>query len=717
MEFFFNPQGIAVVGATPNSFKGGFAILKNCITGYKGNIYPVNPRYSEIEGLACYPSVSAIPGHVDLAIVFVPAKLVPAAIMDCAAKGVQGVMIESGGFAETGQEGVTLQQSIKDISEHTGIRLWGPNCMGLVDAVSGHVFSFMDPRALQHGLLLPGNISLIVQSGLLSAGFLVDIMTHRITGISKVCSVGNKMDVNECDLLPYLLQDTNTRVIGLYLESFADGSHFIDICRGSTKPIVVLHGGRSRKGAEAVMSHTASLSGNHTVISGALAQAGVTEARDLHQMIDLCRSLDAVPRPVRGSGRIAILTYSGGAGIVASDFMEERELSVAELSSKTKDDIRRLFPPWMPVANPVDLWPSIEKHVGTGIDVFSLSLSAVLADPNVDAVFVHTYAGNVRIGLDLPDLAEQSRRAGKPVFIWLLGRHDEAFRFKGEALSLGVPVFHELSRAVECFAAVFHQWTPSYTLNSFPEEDEIPILPGELNNMLEKYEGPLDEYISKRILQCHDIPTVAEALVDDILQCEETATRLGFPLVMKGLQRGKVHKTELGLVRLGINSLEETRKSFAVLMEKMNGQGKIVMYRQVRGKIELILGLLRDPQFGPCVMLGLGGIMAEILSDAVFAPAPLTGEDALRLISRMRGQKILDGFRGEPPVNREELSRIIVELGNLGLTYPRIQEIDINPLIIGGNGAVAVDATIVLKGSSPEKVHSSSGFKGQGIKR
>jgi len=697
MDFFFHPRGIAVVGATPNPRKGGYAILKNLITGYKGNIYPVNPRYGEIEGLPCYSSVSAIPGHVDLAIVFVPAKLVLASIEDCAAKGVLGVMIESGGFAETGQDGISLQQSLIDISRHTGIRLWGPNCMGLVDAASGHVFSFMDPSALQRGLLLPGSVSLIVQSGLLSAGFLVDIMTHRIMGISKVCSVGNKIDVNECDLLPYMLQDTNTDVIGLYLESFTDGRRFMDICRESAKPIVVLHGGRSGKGAEAAMSHTASLAGNHTIISGALVQAGVTEARDFHQMMDLCRSLAAVSQPVKGSGRIAILTFSGGSGIVASDFIEEQGLSVAELTPATKDALRRLFPEWMPVNNPVDLWPSIEKHVGTNIDVFSGALAAVLADPNVDAVFMHTYAGNIRIGLDLADLANQASKSGKPVFIWLLGRRDEAFRFKEEALSFGIPVFHEISRAVECFAAVFHQQKPSCVVNNLPEKVETMVLSDELNEMLEKSVGPLDEHISKRILQGHGIPTVAEELVGDILECEETATRLGFPLVMKGLRRGKVHKTELGLVHLGITDLRVARQSFSALMEKMNGQGKIVMYRQVKGKIELIMGLLRDPQFGPCVMLGLGGIMAEILSDAVFAPAPLTGEGALRLIRRMRGQKILDGFRGEPPVDREELSRILVTLGDMGLKYPRIQDIDINPLIIGENGAVAVDATIILK--------------------
>ena len=695
MDFFFNPNGIAVVGATPNPLKGGNMILKNLLTGYRGNIYPINPRYQEIEGHPCYPSLSDVPGHVDLAIVFVPAKLVPAAIEDCIAKGIPGVMIESGGFAETGRDGSSLQQSLRDMVQKTGIRLWGPNCMGLVDAVRGYAFSFLNPLALQHGLLL-GNVSLIVQSGLLSAGFIIDIMSHYITGISKVCSIGNKIDVNECDLLPCLMHDKSTEAIGLYLESFSDGRHFIDLCRQSTKPIVVLHGGKSKKGAEAAISHTASLAGNQRVISGALAQVGVTEAKDFHHMIDLCRSLAAVPRPVHRTGRIAILTFSGGAGIVTADFIEEQGLSVAELSPETTNALGRLFPEWMPVSNPVDLWPSIEKHSGTNIDVYSSALAAVLDDPNVDAVLLSAYAGNIRIGINIADLAEQTHAAGKPAFIWLLGRREEALHFKKEALSHGIPVFTEVSRAVECLAAIFHQRRLSEVIHRLPAKLTTIQIPSELKDILGKAKGPLDEYISKRILKAHGIPTVDEEIVADAIQCEETASRIGFPLVMKGLQLEKVHKTELGLVHLGITDLQGVRQSFDTLMKKMNGEGKIVMYRQVKGKIELILGLLRDPQFGPCVMLGLGGIMAEILSDAVFATAPLTAGNALELISRMRGRKLLDGFRGEPVVNREELARILVALGDIGLTYPRIHEIDINPLIVSENGAIAVDATIVL---------------------
>ena len=308
IDFFLNPRGIAIVGATPNPLKGGNAIVKNILLGYRGGIFPVNPKYTEIEGLTCYPSVRAIPDHVDMAVVFVPAPLVPAAVEDCVGKGVRGVMIESGGFAEAGPEGERLQNVLGAIAARSGIRLWGPNCMGLVDVVHRHIFSFMDPRAQEREEFIPGVVSLIVQSGMLSAIFLMDIMSNATMGVSKVASLGNKVDVNECDLLEYFLDDPDTEVIGLYLESFSEGRRFLDLCRSSKKPIIVLKGGRSSRGAEAARSHTASLAGNQRIVAGALAQVGVTEAQDFKQMMDLCRSF-ALTKPVPGgSDRVAILT-------------------------------------------------------------------------------------------------------------------------------------------------------------------------------------------------------------------------------------------------------------------------------------------------------------------------------------------------------------------------------------------------------------------------
>ena len=695
MDFFFKPQAVAVIGATSNPIKGGNAIIKNLLAGFKGKIYPVNPKYQQIEGLVCYHSIREIPASVDLAIVFIPAGQVLAAVKECAACGIPGVMIESGGFAETGPDGQNLQKQLMELAEKIGIRLWGPNCMGLVDAVNGNVFSFMEANSVYIGFTA-GPVSLIVQSGMLSAGFLVDIMSNGVMGISKVCSIGNKIDVNENDLLAYLINDPDTTVIGLYLESISGGRRFIELCRKSPKPIIVLKGGKSPKGAEAAISHTASLAGNHQVLAGILAQAGVFEANDFKQMTDLCRSLAIYPQRPAGTGRVAVLTFSGGAGIVAADFMDQLQLSVAELSPQSKSALQTLFPSWMLPTNPVDIWPAMEKKLGTGIDVYGEAMKAVLADPGVDAVLLLGFAGNARLTFNLAAASAQAKAAGKPLFVWLLGQRDETFRFQKEALSLGVPAFPELYRAVECLAAIFR---PRLSVNTIATEKDVSSgisMSSNLCRMLETAQGPQDEYVSKQILRAHGIPTVQEKLVDNLQECLAAADNIGYPVVMKGIAPGLVHKTESGLVQLGVPDRKAAAAVFQNLMGKMNYKGKVLLQKQAQGKVELILGLIRDPQFGPCIMLGIGGIMAEVFNETIFAMVPLSQQDALSLIGRFRGQKLLDGFRGAPPVDKEKLAAILMALGNIGLLYPRIAEIDINPLIITAAGSVAVDATIVL---------------------
>ena len=694
MDFFFKPSCVAIIGATPNPLKGGNAIVKNLLTGFKGKIYPVNPKYQQIEGLACYPSIAEIPGPVDLAIVFVPARHVLSSIEQCAAKGILGVMIESGGFAETGSDGRSMQKQLVELGRKTGIRIWGPNCMGLVDAVNNTVFSFMEAASVQRGFT-PGSVSLIVQSGMLSAGYLVDIMSNGVMGISKVCSVGNKIDVDESDLIAYFINDPDTSVIGLYLESIVNGRRFIELCRKCPKPIVVLKGGKSAKGAAAAMSHTASLAGNHQVLAGVLKQAGVFEAEDFKQMTDICRSLAAYPQRPSGTGRVAVLTFSGGAGIVGADFMDRLHLTVAELSGQTKKDLQKIFPSWMPAANPVDIWPALEMNLAKDADVYQESMRAVLADPGVDAVLLMAFAGNARLTVNLATASAQAKAAAKPLFIWLLGERNASFDFQKEARALGIPVFPELYRTVECLDAVFQKRSMAPSAAQ-PGRTKIVKISDDLSKILNKVNGPLDEYISKQILQAHGIPTTKEISTNDRNEAIAAAGEIGYPLVMKGIVEGGIHKTEMGLVQLGVQDKQIVAQTFTDLMKKMKNQGKVLLQEQVQGKVELILGLIRDPQFGPCVMLGIGGIMAEVFQETVFAMAPLSFDDALALIGRFRGQKLLDGFRGTPAVDREALAAILIALGNIGLSYPRIKEIDINPLIITISGAVAVDATIVL---------------------
>ncbi len=693
MDFFFNPKGIAVIGATSNPSKGGYAILKNLMRGFNGGIYPVNPRYDRIEGMICYPSVHEVPDPIDLAIIFVPAPTVPALILECAERGIKGVIVESGGFAETGADGIELQEMLKQVACESGIRVWGPNCMGLVDAVRKYVFSFVS-QVIWNERFIAGGVSLIVQSGMLSGVFLIDAMTHGTMDVSKVCSIGNKADVDECDILEYLVVDPDTKVVGLYLESIRNGRRFTDICRRSVKPIVLLKGGKSEKGAKAAMSHTASLAGNAAVVSGAMAQVGVLEAEDFKQMLDIARSLAMFPDlPAESRGRIAILTYSGGAGIVSSDFIAKTGLELAELSQETRDSMKTVFPDWMPVSNPVDLWPAVERNGAKR--AYGQAIRAVCADSGVDAVFIHVFVGGFALNPDIADLAAVAKAAGKPVFCFLLGRREEALEFHTQAQSLGIAVFRELYRAVECINAVFMY--KKIVERRKPDISHQPSLslPQEWRKVIETKSGSLDEHLSKQILEACDIPAVEEQIVSSTEEARKTALNFGFPLVMKGLVPGEIHKTERNLVHLGIMSADAAEMNFELLKHTLPESGKILMQKQIQGP-ELIAGLIQDPQFGPCVMCGFGGILTEVIADVVFAAAPLSVSEALDMIGRLKAQKVLDGFRGSPPLDREALARILVRIGELGHACPQIREIDINPMIVHHGQPCAVDATIIL---------------------
>ncbi len=695
MEFFFNPKGIALIGATTHPAKGGFSILTNLLRGFAGNIYPVNPKYPAIEGRKCYPCVMDIPDPVDLAIVFVPAPVVPDAVRECAKRNIPGVMIESGGFSETGPAGKKLQDELRRISQQTGIRLWGPNCMGLVDAVQRHVFSFVAPTIWDFGLM-PGDVSLIVQSGMLSAGFLIDTISHGTMGISKVCSIGNKVDVDECELLEYLIRDERTNVIGLYMESIPNGRRFMEICSHSPKPIVVLKGGKSRKGAEAALSHTASLAGNGAVIAGAFSQAGIVEASDFKQMIDLCRTLSAFPNISPDiPGRVAVLTYSGGAGIVSADFIENSGLQTADLSCATRQSLQTIFPDWMPISNPIDLWPAVEKNGGN--NTYRTAIEAVCADPGVDAIFLHLFSGGFSLNFDLTPVADQIRSSGKPLIIWLIGERRQSLELQITIQKLGFPVFREIHRAIECLQAVFMRNRPATPWRASAESLTSGTDFDRCNDILSTQpSGTLDEHISKQILAEIGIPVVPETIVDTLSESKTAVSQFGFPVVMKGIAPGIVHKTEMGLVRTGLQSNEMIENSFSDIHTAMPPGGRILIQPQVQGSIELIAGFLRDPQFGPCVMLGLGGIFAEALKDTAFAVAPLGRNDAFHLINQIRTQNVLNGFRNSLPVNRDMLADILIHLGGLGLAFSQIQAIDINPLIVSKGLPVAVDASIQL---------------------
>jgi acetyltransferase len=444
LDCFFNPKSIAIIGASSNVNKGGYHILKNITSGFKGKIYPVNKNYKDILGLACYPDVASIPGNIDLAIYFIPARELPRTVDECAKKGVKGIIIESGGFNEAGEEGRILQKRALENAAKAGIRLWGPNCMGFIDANKTHVFSFIH-SAVWPDVLRGGNVGLIVQSGMLSAGFLLHALQEGVMGVSKACSIGNKCDINENDLLEYMIKDKETEVIACYLESLVDGRKFLSLAKKTKKPVIVLMGGRSVQGAKAAQSHTASLSGNYNIARGAFRQAGIIEVFDPAELTDIARAFSKKMPCHHGKGT-AVLTFSGGAGTITTDLMDDCGLELAKLSDKTLASIAELFPAWNKPDHPLDLWIAIEQH---GFEkVFHRSLTAVFNDRSVDSIIFHAYATPLIKQEFFDELGDLIKKHEKPVVLWIEGRKDFAAHLRNQAENAGLPAFREMNRCV-----------------------------------------------------------------------------------------------------------------------------------------------------------------------------------------------------------------------------------------------------------------------------
>jgi len=694
MKTFFRPSSVAVIGASETEGSLGGQIIANLLHGYKEAIYPVNPNHKEIKGLRCFPTVDAIPDSVEMAIIIVPAPAVPVVLEACGRKGIYRVIIESAGFSEAGPMGKALQDQCTAIAQAAGIRVWGPNCMGIVDIPGQRFFTFMHPNIYKVGLI-PGRISMIVQSGMLTAGFLADLMGDRAIGVAKACSIGNKSDVDECDILEYLLADDETDAIALYLESVPRGRRFIELANQSLKPIVILKGGKSLAGAKAALSHTSSLAGNARLQDSVLTSAGVTIAHDFQQMMELTRALAMIPETPPHC-KTAIITISGGAGILSCDLLEEQELVIAEISPETKNELAAVFPLWFPAENPVDLYPAFALK--GPLAAYDGAFNAVLKDPNVDVIFLHYFAGLYSSYGSLPAMKEAAAKAGKVLIIWVIGLGDELRTLKRDCEKNGIPAHSELSRAVECLAAAsrYRQRKADVIINSIVEK---PVLTSSAADILSKGKERQvwDEFDSKHLLKMCGIPVVNELIAKTIDDAASFAQKIGYPLVMKGLAPGEVHKTESGLVRLGLTTSADIKTVFEDLTNRMNGQGRILLQRQLSIDYELIAGYLLDAQFGPCVMFGLGGIFSELKSDVVFAAAPFTERSALELIYRIKGNKILKGFRGMMPINDKAMAGILVGLGNLGAACPQIEQIDINPIIVSAGDPVAVDASVILK--------------------
>jgi acetyltransferase len=524
-------------------------------------------------------------------------------------------------------------------------------------------------------------------------------MSHKTLGLAKACSIGNKSDVDETDLLEYFLEDDPTRVIALYVESFPRGRRFMELAARRNKPIVVLKGGKSASGARAAASHTASLAGNYELIRGALDQAGVYQADDFFELIDLARSLEQnfeMHHPQDEKPRIAVFTYSGAAGIVTADHLERQGLTLADLSSETRQRLEKWSPPWMPVNNPVDFWPAMEKH-GPEI-TYREGLAALLDDPGVDGIIVHLFAGFGVWFLDLKKILAGVTGPKKPVLFWLLG-HEQGFHPTRLALEeLGFPVFTEISRTARVMAGLFSEKGRAGTVQSAVAAVPLSAVFEELSRQAEdRQPATLDETESKQWLQALGLPVVPEKEVSDPEGALAAAVAFGYPVVLKGRKPGQIHKTEAGLVKVNIYTPEQLKAAFLEMVGLDSRPTSFLVQPQLQGDLELIVGMVRDPQFGPAVLLGLGGTRAEVYRDVAFRLAPVDREEVKRMVSKLKGRALLEGFRGMTPVNLDLLADWLIRLGELACRVEAIQEIDINPLLIVKGEPVAVDASIILR--------------------
>lgn len=447
MEGFLHPRSAAVVGASRDPNKGGHDLTHNLVKCLPGRVYPVNPRYGEVAGARCYASLADLPESPDLAVLFVPAQAVPDLLRQCAAKGVRSIMLQGAGFAETGAEGAKLQDECLAIAQANGLRLWGPNCMGVVDGNQPLVASFMRP-AIWEGKLRPGGVSLIVQSGMLAAGFLMQVISQGYFGLAKACSIGNRVDVNECDLLEYFAHDPQTEVVAMYLESVSDPPRFRAAVENLGRPAILLKGGLSAAGAQAALSHTGSLAGNAAVAEGFFRQLGLHRAHDFVELMDLTKAL-YLWRGRAGGRRVGVITFSGAAGIVAADHLTAQGLELARLSPASLERLAAVFPPWMEPHNPVDLWPAIERSGRA--ETYGAALEALLADPGVDAVQAHYFVEPAILDQGLDCLAAAAT-SPKPVTFWPVGDAGCFDDFRAQAEAMGAPVFGEVSRGARALA-------------------------------------------------------------------------------------------------------------------------------------------------------------------------------------------------------------------------------------------------------------------------
>jgi acetyl coenzyme A synthetase (ADP forming)-like protein len=693
LDPILRPRAIAVVGASRQPGTIGNQLVVNLVDyGYTGIVYPVNTHASAVHAIRAYPTVSAIGAEVDMAVIAVPKQFVVAVAEDCARAGVRGIVVISAGFREVGPEGAERERALVDVVTRTGMRMVGPNCMGVLNA---------DPAVSMNATFAPlmppvGGVAFVSQSGAMGLSVL-DYAREYGIGISQFVSVGNKPDVSGNDLLEQWENDPAVSVILMYTEDFGNPQRFRELASRITKrkPIIALKSGRSVVGARAASSHTGALAASDAAVEALLGQAGVLRAGSVEELFDMAMAFGRQPLP--RSRRTAVLTNAGGPGILAADALEASGMTLPALHADTVTRLTPLFPPEASIRNPLDM---IASATPAG---YRSALGALLADPGVDsvvAIFIPP------LGIEQEAVAEAMSAAAAehpdtPVLAVLMGRNGLP-QGKAELHDAGIPAYLFPEAAARALAAMCRQreWLERLPDASSPLGVDRARASAIIERARSERRSKLSEIEALALLDAYGIATAPAELATSATEAAAAATRVGLPVAMKIVSPDISHKTDVGGVRLGLTTAGEVRDAFARMMDDVGARASgarvdgVVVQRMVRGGRETIAGVTRDRLFGPLVMFGLGGILVEAVRDVVFRLAPLGTCDATDMVAGIRGAAILSGIRGEPPADRDALVDAVRRVAQLAVDFPEIEEMDVNPLLAFEHGATAVDARV-----------------------
>ena len=706
LKTLFHPRSVALIGASTeqNKLSGRpFRFFREY--GYAGNVYPVNPKYPEIADVPCFAKLSDIPGEVDLAVITLPATAVPEALAECGTKGVKAAAIISSGFAEVGGEGVRLQEELQRIALENGIAVCGPNCSGFVYFPERVTATFS--VGLDGGFPEAGPAAFISQSGALSS-YILGAAKERGLAFRYWITTGNECVLSFTDYLQYLLEDPEVRLVLGYLEDARDGQAFQAAARRALaldKPLIILKAGRSEAGAKASVSHTGSLAGADEVYQAVFSQNGVLRADSLDELFDFALLAQAPRRP-RGR-RVQVVSISGAAGILMADVGSELGLEFSDLSSATKDELRKIMPPFASITNPMDVTAEAVARPG----LLTQAAEVILTDPNVDnlVMFFGIVPGaHERLAAGIAQVAQGSDKL--VMMTWFpLPRADIWMRLA----RAGVPVFPEPTRGIRALGKMaqyvaarersFSRHTVAIESSSGLESSVEKILDQAKN----EGRNALSEVEAKSLLKALGLTVPRGGLARSAAEARSVANSIGGPVALKASSPDLLHKTEAEVIRLGIESPEEVERAFEEIVakaKKWDPQARLdgVLVEEMIGgdTREVIVGARQDLRFGPIVTFGLGGVFVEAIRDFAVWPAPLSLDEAGEMIRRIRGYRILTAFRGHPAADLEAVAQVLCDVGQFAYQWQeRIAELEINPLFVlpEGSGVIVGDALAVLR--------------------